>query len=76
MIPTDQVLLGAWHTDDVTLEVHVTVEQFDVDQGGTGILARSGASPRPEARRFQKWGSRLTKVGKSPAAIRKTLQRP
>jgi len=55
MIPTDQVLLGAWHTDDVTLEVHVTVEQFDVDQGGNGYSRRSGAS-LAEARRFSKVG--------------------
>lgn len=69
MIPTDQVLLGVWRTDDVTIEVHVTVEQFDVDQSGTGILAAQWSITAPGGSKILKSGeSRLTKVGKSPAS--------
>ena len=77
MIPTDQVLLGAWRTDDVTLEVHVTVEQFDVDQGGTGTLVASGVSPRLEARRFSRVGKHASPrpVNRLPA-IRKISRPP
>ncbi|MGD1020725.1 MAG: PqiC family protein [Verrucomicrobiia bacterium] len=69
MIPTDQVLLGAWRTDDVTLEVHVTVEQFDVDQGGAGVLAAQWSITAPGGSKILKTGeSRLTRAGKSPAS--------
>jgi len=69
MVPTDQVLLGAWRTDDVTLEVHVTVEQFDANQGGTGILAAQWSITAPGGTKILKSGeSRFTKVGKSPAS--------
>ena len=69
MIPTDQVRLGAWRVDDVTLEVHVTVEQFDVDQGGTGSLAAWWRITAPGGAKVLKSGeTRLTKAGKSPAS--------
>jgi uncharacterized lipoprotein YmbA len=69
MIPTDQVQVGAWLADDVTLEVHVTVEQFDVDQGGTGILAAQWSITAPGGTKILKSGeSRLTKAGKSPTS--------
>jgi uncharacterized lipoprotein YmbA len=69
MIPTDQVRLGAWLADDVTLEVHVTVEQFDVDQAGTGILAAQWRITAPGGAKVLKSGeTRLTKAGKSPAS--------
>jgi uncharacterized lipoprotein YmbA len=69
MVPTDQVLLGAWRTDDVTLEVHVSVEQFDVDQAGTGILAAQWSITAPGGTKILKSGERrFTKAGKSPAS--------
>ena len=69
MIPTDQVRLGAWQTDDVTLEVHVTVEQFDVEQGGTGTLVAWWRISAPGGAKVLKSGeTRLTKAGKSPAS--------
>lgn len=69
MIPTDQVRLGAWQAEDVTLEVHVTVEQFDVDQGGTGTLTAWWRITAPGGVKVLKSGeTRLTKAGKSPAS--------
>jgi len=69
MIPTDQVRLGAWQADEVTLEIHVTVEQFDVDQGGTGTLAAWWRITAPGGVKVLKSGeTRLTKAGKSPAS--------
>jgi hypothetical protein len=37
-VPTDQLRLSAWRSEDVTLEVYVTVQQFDVDATGRGVL--------------------------------------
>lgn len=68
MVPTDQVRLGAWRTEDVTLEVHVTVEQFDVDQGGTGTIVAWWRITEPGGVKVLKSGkTRLTQAGKSPA---------
>jgi uncharacterized protein len=38
LLPTDQVRLSAWRREDVTMEVYVRVEQFDVDTAGRGVL--------------------------------------
>ena len=38
LLPARQVRISAWHRKDVAMEVHVTVEQFDVDAGGSGVL--------------------------------------
>jgi uncharacterized lipoprotein YmbA len=35
----DQIRLSAWRPEDVAFEVHVTVEQFDVDTTGNAVLA-------------------------------------
>jgi len=68
MIPTDQVRLGAWRVEDVELEVHVTVEQFDVDQAGKGTLVAWWRITAPGGAMVLKSGqARLTKDGQSPA---------
>ena len=67
-IPTDQVRLGAWRPDDVAVEVYVTVEQFDVDQAGTGTLVAWWRITAPGGAKVLKSGeARLTKAGKAPA---------
>jgi len=69
MIPTDQVRLGAWRAEDVALEVHVTVEQFDVDQSGKGTLVAWWRITAPGGSKLLKSGEvRLTKAGKSPGS--------
>ena len=65
MIPTDQVRLGAWRTDDVTLEVQVQVQQFDVDKDGKGNLVAGWRITSHGAGKVLKSGTaRLTKSGK------------
>ena len=39
LLPTDQIRLSAWQSTDVSVEVYVAIEQFDVDAGGAGVLA-------------------------------------
>lgn len=38
LIPTDQVRLSLWSPDEVAVEVEVSVERFDVDTHGEGVL--------------------------------------
>jgi uncharacterized lipoprotein YmbA len=69
MIPTDQIRLGAWRAEAVTLEVYVRVEQFDVDQNGKGTLVAWWRITAPGGVKVLKSGeARLTKDGKSPAS--------
>jgi uncharacterized lipoprotein YmbA len=37
--PAEQVRLSAWRSEDVAAEVQVTLEQFDVDASGRGVLS-------------------------------------
>jgi uncharacterized lipoprotein YmbA len=39
LLPTDRISLSAWQPQEVNVEVFVTVEQFDVDRNGRGVLA-------------------------------------
>ena len=39
LLPTERISLSAWRPQDVNVEVFVTIEQFDVDQKGRGVLA-------------------------------------
>ena len=38
LLPTDQVRLSMWGEEAVTVEVDVTVQRFDVDSHGQGVL--------------------------------------
>ncbi|MCC6821892.1 MAG: membrane integrity-associated transporter subunit PqiC [Verrucomicrobia subdivision 3 bacterium] len=38
LLPTDRVRLSTWQPTEVAVEVYVTVEQFDVDRTGRGVL--------------------------------------
>lgn len=65
LVPTDQVRAGAWRVEDVTLEVHVTVERFDVDKDGKGTLIAWWRLTSPGGGKVLDSGvSRLTKTGK------------
>ena len=39
LLPTDRIHLSVWRLEDVNVEVFVTVDQFDVDRSGTGVLS-------------------------------------
>jgi uncharacterized protein len=38
LLPTDQVRFSVWRREDVRMELHVAVEQFDVATTGRGVL--------------------------------------
>ncbi len=38
LLPTDQVRLSAWRSEDVAAEVYVAIGQFDVDTRGNAVL--------------------------------------
>ena len=38
LLPTERVHLSAWEPSDVSVEVFVTVQQFDVDEKGVAVL--------------------------------------
>jgi uncharacterized lipoprotein YmbA len=66
-LPTDRIYLSAWQRDQVTAEVYVTLEQFDVDEGGTGILAVRWRLGSPGGEKILKAGtSRLAQRGPRP----------
>jgi len=67
VVPTDQVRLSAWRKDDVAAEVYVTVEQFDVDAGGQGVLTARWRILSPGGEKTLKAGeSRLARKGLVP----------
>jgi len=67
LLPTDQIRLSAWQSEDVSVEVHVTLEQFDVDGQGRGDLVAWWRVLSPGGEKILKAGtSRFTRKGPSP----------
>ena len=67
LLPTDQIRLSAWRTEDVAAEVHVTIEQFDVDAGGRAVLVAWWRILAPGGEKILKAGeTRLNRQGPSP----------
>ena len=61
VLPTDRIQLSAWQKDDVVAEVYVTIEQFDVDASGRGVLVAQWRVLSPGGEKILKAGvSRLT----------------
>jgi uncharacterized lipoprotein YmbA len=58
LLPTDRVFLSDWQKDAVAAEVYVTIEQFDVDTSGRGVLIARWRMLSPG-------GETLLKAGKS-----------
>ena len=68
-LPTDQIRLSAWQQNDVAVEVYVTIEQFDVDAGGRGMLIARWRILSPGGEKVLKaGGSRLVREGPAPDA--------
>jgi uncharacterized lipoprotein YmbA len=66
-LPTDRIYLSAWQRNQVTAEVYVTLEQFDVDEGGTGILVARWRLGAPGGEKMLKAGtSRFAQQGPRP----------
>ena len=38
LLATDQIRLSSWSSQDVNAEVHVAIEQFDLDANGRGVV--------------------------------------
>jgi uncharacterized lipoprotein YmbA len=69
LMPTDQVRLSAWRREDVSAEVYVTLEQFDVDASGQGALIAQWRILLPGGEAVLKaGGSRLSRQGPPPDA--------
>jgi len=67
LLPTDQIRLGAWRSNDVSAEVYVAIGQFDVDAGGRGVLVAWWRILSPGGEKTLKAGeSRFERQGPSP----------
>jgi len=67
LLPSDRVYLSAWERDQVRVKVLVTVEQFDVDTKGRGMLIASWRITAPGTDKLLKNGqSRLARTGPPP----------
>jgi uncharacterized lipoprotein YmbA len=69
LLPTDQIRLSAWESADVSVEVYVAIEQFDVDASGGGVLVAWWRILSPGGEKTLKAGeSRLARQGPPPDA--------
>jgi len=67
LLPSDQVRLSAWHQEDVALEAYITVEQFDVDTAGRGVLVAWWRILSPGGEKMLKAGQfRASREGAPP----------
>jgi uncharacterized lipoprotein YmbA len=67
LLPTDQIRLSAWQGSEVSVEVYVAVEQFDVDAHGQAALTAWWRVLAPGGDKTLKAGEcRLTKQGPPP----------
>ena len=67
LLSSDQVRLSAWRSDEVSAEVHVSIQQFDVDTRGQGVLVAWWRILSPGGEKTLKTGeTHLTRAGPSP----------
>jgi|OpeIllAssembly_1097287.scaffolds.fasta_scaffold123937_1 hypothetical protein len=67
ILPTDRIHLSAWQKDAVAAEVYVTIEQFDVDASGRGVLVARWRILSAGGERILKTGGiRLAHQGQPP----------
>jgi uncharacterized lipoprotein YmbA len=64
LLSTDRVQLSAWDPDSVTAEIYVTIDQFDVDISGRGVLVARWRVLSPRGEKVLKAGTaRLSRQG-------------
>ena len=69
LLPTDQIRLSAWQNVDVSVEVYIAIDRFDVDARGQGVLVAWWRILSPGGEKILKAGeSRLTSQGPPPNA--------
>ena len=74
VLPTGQVRLSAWKSEEVAAEAYVAIEQFDVDTAGRGVLVARWRILSPGGDKVLKVGtSRLSRQG--PLAGRRRIRR-
>ena len=67
ILPTDRIHQSAWQRDAVAAEIYVTLEQFDVDASGRGVLvARWRILSAGGEKILKAGGTRLTRQGPPP----------
>lgn len=68
LLPSDQIRLSEWRSDDVSVGLYVAFERFDVNVGGEAVLAAWWRVLSPGGERLLKSGeTRLTRAGPPPA---------
>jgi uncharacterized lipoprotein YmbA len=69
LLPTDQIRISAWQNVDVAAEVYVSIDQFDVDARGQGMIVAWWRVLSPGGEKTLKAGEcRLTRQGPAPDA--------
>jgi len=69
ILTTDRIHLSAWQRDDVSAELYVTIDQFDVDAAGQGVLIARWRILSPGGEKIlTSGGSRLSRPGPPPEA--------
>jgi len=67
LLPTDQIRLSAWQSGDVSVEVYVAIERFEVDARGQGVLVAWWRILSPGGEKTVKAGEcRLARQGPAP----------
>lgn len=67
LLRTQQVRLSSWRSEDVSVEVYVAIEQFDVDARGEGVLVARWRIVAPGGENLLRSGeSRFKRQGPSP----------
>jgi uncharacterized lipoprotein YmbA len=67
LLPTDQIRISAWQNADVSAEVYVAVEQFDVNASGQAVIVAWWRILSPGGEKTLKAGEcRLTRQGPAP----------
>jgi uncharacterized lipoprotein YmbA len=69
VVPTDRIRLSAWRSEDVTCEVYVALESFDVDASGKATLSAWWRVLAPGGETTLKAGrAQLTRQGPPPVS--------
>ena len=69
LLPTDQIRVSAWQNSDVSAEVYVAVEQFDVDARGQATIVAWWRILSPGGEKLLKAGEcRVARQGPAPDA--------
>jgi uncharacterized lipoprotein YmbA len=67
LLPSDLVRMSAWRSEDVSAEVYVVINRFDVDTAGHGEIAARWRILSPGGEKILKAGSsQFTRDGPSP----------